>query len=103
MNDVTLQFLSYIFKAIDDYFKNSKERKKNFYINKSNIDRTLITIFGELTFSRTLYQNKFTGEYYFYLDDILQLEPYKNYDPVVQALMIRDAALTNPNHSSFLP
>ena len=101
MNDVTLQFLSYIFKAIDDYFKNSKERKKNFYINKSNIDRTLITIFGELTFSRTLYQNKFTGEYYFYLDDILQLESYKNYDPVVQALMIRDAALTNPNHSSY--
>ena len=101
MNDVILQFLSSTFKAIDDYFKNSKERKKNFYISKSNVARTLITIFGELTFSRTLYKNKFTGEYYFYLDDILQLEPYKNYDPVVQAVMIRDASLTNPNHSSY--
>ena len=101
MNDIILQFLSSVFNAIDDYFKNSKERKKKFNINKSNVERTLITVFGELTFSRTLYQNKFTGEYYFYLDDILQLEPYKNYDPVVQALMIRDASLTNPNHSSY--
>ena len=101
MNDIILQFLYSVFIAIDDYFKNSTERKKKFNINKSNVERTLITVFGELTFSRTLYQNKFTGEYYFYLDDILQLEPYKNYDPVVQALMIRDTSLTNPNHSSY--
>ena len=101
MNNVILQFLSSVFKSIDDYFKNSKDRKKKFFINKSNVERTLITVFGELTFSRTLYQNKFTGEYYFYLDDVIQLEPYKNYDPVVQALMIRDASFTNPNHSTY--
>ena len=101
MNDVILQFLIDTFESIDKYFKDSEERKKNFYINKSNVERTLITIFGELTFSRTLYQNKFTGEYYFYIDDILQLEPYKNYDPVVQALMIRDGTLTSPNHSTY--
>ena len=101
MNDIILKFLSLSFQSIDDFFKNSLERKKNFYINKSNVERSLLTIFGELTFSRTLYQNKLTGEYYFYLDDVLQLEPYKNYDPIVQALFIRDASFTNPCHSSY--
>ncbi len=48
MNNII--FLSSVFKSIVDYFKNSKERKKKFNINKFNIERTLITVFGELTY-----------------------------------------------------
>src|SRR5699024_2228980 len=78
-----------------------KERKDKFYINKSNVPRTLITIFGTITFNRTLYQDKITGEFYFYLDDILGFEAYKNYDPLVRAILIQDSILTNPNHTSI--
>ena len=101
MNDVILKFLSFCFQAIDHDFKDSPERKKKFFINKSNVERSLFTIFGELSFSRTLYQNKQTGEYYFYLDDLLQLESYKYYDPLVQALILRDSSFSNPNHSTY--
>ncbi len=93
--------LQALFENLDNIFKNSPERKEKYFINKSNVERTLITIFGTITFKRTLYQNKITGEYYFYLDDILALEPYQNYDPLIKAILIEDSVLTNPNHTSF--
>ena len=43
------------FEEIDANFKNSAESKSRYYINKSNVTRTLITIVGEITFSRTYY------------------------------------------------
>ena len=72
-NEINKSIIINLFEAVDNVFKNSKERKDKFYINKSNVPRTLITIFGTITFNRTLYQDKITGEFYFYLDNILGL------------------------------
>ena len=65
INEISISFLSNYFESVDKVFKNSKKRKENYYINKSNVKRTIITIFGTITFYRTLYINKITGEYYF--------------------------------------
>ena len=100
-NEITKDIIVKIFEALDLEFKYSKERKHNYYINKSNVPRTLVTIFSTITFSRTLYQDKNTGEYYFYLDNLLGLESYKNYDPLVRAILVQDSVLTNPNHTSL--
>lgn len=100
MNEVSSLFFSQLFENLDKVFKNSSKRKENYYINKSNVKRTIITIFGTITFYRTLYINKLTGEYYFYVDDILGLEAYKNYDPIVRAILVQDSVATNPNHTS---
>ena len=99
-NEINKSIIVNLFESIDNVFKNSKERKEKYYINKSNVSRTLITIFGTITFNRTLYQDKITGEFYFYLDDILDLEAYKNYDPLVRSILVQDSVLTNPNHAS---
>lgn len=100
INSFSCSFFQNFFEALDNQFKNSKNRKEKYVVNKSNVERTLITIFGTITFNRTLYQNKITGEYYFYLDDLLGLEAYRNYDPVVRGILVQDSVLTNPNHSS---
>ena len=100
INTFSCSFFQNLFETLDEQFKNSKERKEKFVINKSNITRTIITIFGTITFQRTLYQNKITGEYYFYLDDLIGLEAYRNYDPLVRGILIQDSVLTNPNHIS---
>ena len=100
MNEISISFLSNYFESVDKVFKNSKKRKENYYINKSNVKRTIITIFGTITFYRTLYINKLTGEYYFYVDDVLGLEAYKNYDPIIRAILVQDSVVTNPNHTS---
>lgn len=66
-------------------YKKSDARKKEYYINKSNVPRTIYTIYGEITFERTLYRNKNnTKKYYCFADQILGIEAYNLYDPVVR-------------------
>ena len=100
MNNFITSFIIKFIEAIDCDFKNSKERKKSYYINKS-VSRTIFTIFGEITFNRTLYINKFSREYYYYVDDVLNIEPYTTYDPIVKSILVNDSCLTNPNHTSI--
>ena len=100
MNQVCLDFTTKYYELIDKDFRDSEQRKKNYVINKSNVPRTLITIFGTITFHRTLYQHKVTGEYYFYVDDVCGIDAYKNYDPLVRAILVQDSVLMNPNHTS---
>lgn len=101
MNHFSLSFFQSYFEALDLEFKNSLERNQKYFINKSNVERTLITIFGTITFKRTLYQHKLTGEYYFYLDDLLGIDAYRNYDSLVRGIFIQDSILTNPHHTSL--
>ena len=99
MNQVCLDFTTKYYELIDKDFRDSEQRKKNYVINKSNVPRTLITIFGTITFHRTLYQHKVTGEYYFYVDDVCGIDAYKNYDPLVRGILVQDSVLTNPSHT----
>ena len=66
MNQLVCSFIKEYYQMIDHGFRDLEERKKNYNINKSNVSRTLITIFGEINFYRTLFKHKLTGEYYFY-------------------------------------
>ena len=50
------------FEQIDEDFKNSYIRKSRYYINKSNVSRTLTTIIGTSTFSRTYYIYKHSNK-----------------------------------------
>lgn len=79
------------FEEIDTTFKNSKERKLQYYINKSNVSRTLTTIVGTITFCRTYYIDKFSNKKVFYLDKCFDLPKYDHYDPIVKAIAIDKA------------
>ena len=48
---------------------NSKERKKSWRIKEKAAKKTLTTIFGEVRYRRTYYQNKKTGEYSYLSDE----------------------------------
>lgn len=88
------------FEEIDNNFKNSVERKSRYYINKSNVDRTLITIVGEIHFTRTYYQNKFSKDRFFYVDKMFELPKYDHYDPIIKGIAINNASNTSPAQSA---
>ena len=100
MNNLIKNFIIKIIETIDNIFKNSKERKDKYHINKT-VDRTIFTIFGEIHYKRTLYINKHTNEYYNYVDEVLNIEPYTTYDPIVRSILVNESCLTNPNHTSI--
>ncbi len=76
-------FVSVIEKA-DMEFRNSQDRIHRFYVKQTR-PRTIITIFGEITFTRTEYQRRDTGESYCYIDRKLSLLPRQRYDCLVEA------------------
>ena len=64
----TLKLYESFLNYIDESFKNSKERKKHFYIKQTR-QRTLITSVGYITINSTSYINKKSNEYYVPLRD----------------------------------
>lgn len=95
------------FEEIDRDYKYSADRKSRYYINKSNVSRTLITIVGEITFSRTYYKCKHSNKNFFYLDTSFDLPKYDHYDPIVKGIAINNAvntsqALSARNTSAFI-
>ena len=88
------------FKEIDENFKNSAERKSIYYINKSSVRRTLITIVGEISFERTYYQSKRSNKKFFYIDEMFDLPKYDHYDPIIKGIAIQNATETSQAQSS---
>lgn len=87
------------FEELDNEFKESAYRKSRYYINKSNISRTLITVVGEITFKRTYYISKYSNKKFFYIDKIFDLPKSDHYDPIVKAISISKAIATSQAQS----
>ena len=60
-----LSIISSTFEEFDLQLKSSLERKSRYYINKSNVPRSISTIFGTVYFKRTLFKSKLSNKYVF--------------------------------------
>ena len=83
------------FEEIDENYKHSAERLTRYYINKSNVKRTLITIIGEITFTRTYYKSKHSNMKFFYLDNAFDLPKYDHYAPIIKWIAINNSINTS--------
>ena len=75
--------------------KTANKENLDTIINKSNVSRTIITIVGEITFSRTYYISKYSEDKFFYVDNCFDLPKYDHYDPIVKAIAIYNAVNTS--------
>lgn len=80
-----------IIETLDKSFKNTNQRKRTYDI-KSYHSRTIMTIFGEITFNRYFYNSKLNGKNFCYIDRLLGLHKYDYFDPYIKALIIEYAA-----------
>lgn len=92
--EIALKSLKTIIESIDRGYKNSPERKRKYYI-KAKCKRTIMTIFGEITYNKTVYSNKYNEGSYCYIDDFLGLKKYDYFDPYIKATAIEYAS-NNP-------
>ena len=86
-NNLALSVIRKIIEDVDMSFRNNPERLKKYHV-KSFHKRTLMTIFGPLTFSRTFYADKHTKQSYSYTDDFFGFEKYGRFDMDVKSLLI---------------
>ncbi|MEG2832530.1 MAG: UPF0236 family protein [Bacilli bacterium] len=80
-----------IIEAIDKSYSNSIERKAKYYI-KAHRERTILTIFGEITYKRTFYSDKNNEGCFCYVDKYLGLKKYDYFDPYLKATILEYAA-----------
>ncbi len=90
-----LKIIEETLEEYDNVFKSSSLRISKYRVNKSNVPRTITTIFGEITFKRTYYESKYDGSLHFLLDEELGLKKYDKYDHIVKAFAIDSAFDTN--------
>ncbi|MCI8347486.1 MAG: hypothetical protein HFJ12_06050 [Bacilli bacterium] len=65
---------------LDKAYSSSIERKCKYHI-KQKCPRTILTIFGEITYERTFYKSKLNSSCYCHVDRILGLLKYDYFDP----------------------
>lgn len=95
-----LSIISSTFEEFDSQLKNSSERKSRYYINKSNVARSITTIFGTVYFKRTLFKSKLSNKYVFLLDKYFNLPKYDHYDPIIKSIAINNAFHTSQAQAS---
>ena len=90
-----LNFIKCLLENVDLEYKNSKERKKIYYVHQT-FPRTLITSLGLLTFNKTYYRSKTKNnnnkfDYYCYLDDFLDIAKWSKMTERAEVKLINNA------------
>lgn len=76
--DITKNLLLRFIRKLDESFRYSKDRLNTYYV-KDYRSRTIITMIGEITYSRTIYKDKYTNKNYCYVDEKLGIDKYIRY------------------------
>ena len=73
-----------LLEELDRNYLYSSERKTKYYV-KSRHTRTILTIFGEISYTRTFYSSKLNNKLFCYVDRLLGLKKYDYFDPYIKA------------------
>lgn len=99
LDEVGVKIVKEALEILDDTIRDSKERKQEYYIQRRNDKKTLITKFGEVNYQRTYYKSKKDGTYEYLSDTMVGIEPYERMDLSYEAELIKES-LDNSYHKS---
>lgn len=88
--------LKNLLEEMDKNYCMSLERKRKYHI-KYKTSRTILTIFGEITYYRYFYKSKVNNNCYCYVDRLLGLKKYDYFDPYIKAEILD--YVSNNNYS----
>ena len=93
--------IKFYFEYIDDVFFHSSYRK-SFCESKGFYKRTILTLFGEITFKRRYYLDKNFDDRFFFTDLFLNLPKRKYFDPFVCAELCNESASTSYSKAGMI-
>lgn len=86
-NDLALAILKRLIENADQAFRYSPSRLDKYHV-KSTHQRTIMTIFGALTFKKTFFVNKYTKAPYAYVDEFFGFQKYDRFDLNIKSLIV---------------
>ena len=75
-------------------YRNSNQRITSYHV-KVTRERTIKTIFGDVTYKRTIYSDKSTKKTYCYIDRVIGIPRYDYYDSTIKSLVYELSADQN--------
>ena len=91
LDEVGVSLVAEALETIDEAYKNSKDRKHNWKVKSKGDNKNLITIFGEVKYKRTYYENKKTGEYSYLSDEAVGISAHDKLDVSLKTRLIEEA------------
>ena len=86
-----LHILEEHLELLDEEIKKSPQRKEDWYVERSNDKKTILTEMGSLSYARTYYSHKREKEYCYLIDELLQIEPHQRLDNGYQNHLLQEA------------
>lgn len=78
-------------ETVDQAIRESQDRKRKWVVKSKADQKNLATLFGEVSYKRTYYQNKKTDEYSYLSDEAVGIKAHDKLDTSLKARLIEEA------------
>jgi len=92
MRGLSMDMVEDVMEKTEDTIFRSPERKKNYRVQRSNDEKIISTVIGDITLNRRYYQNKMNDSYLYLLDDYLGIEPHQRVDGSLEEDILEKAS-----------
>lgn len=92
--DLGLSIIAEEWEFYDEILRDRKELRSEWYIVRRD-ETTLLTSLGSVTYHKTLFKNKFTGEHEYLLDRIMGIEKHARMTEDAEAKLLEEAVQTS--------
>lgn len=92
MRGLSVDIVEDVMAKTEDSIFRSPERKKNFRVQRSNDEKIISTILGDVKLNRRYYQSKVNDQYIYLLDDFLGIEPHQRIDGSLEEDILEKAS-----------
>ena len=92
-------YIKLTLEGMDEMFRKSVKRKQSYNIHRKDC-RTLITTLGDVTFERTLFQERDTKKYRYILDDVIGLPDRERFSSLAEAKVLSEAEVHSYQHAA---
>lgn len=91
LDEVGVDLVSGALEEVDKRIKGDINRKKDWIVKSKDNTKSLGTIFGEVEYKRTYYQNKKTGQYKYLSDEMLGIMAHDKLDTSLKSKLVEEA------------
>ena len=99
LDEIGVKIVEEALEILDETIRDSDIRKREYYIQRRNDKKTLITKFGEVNYQRTYYKNKKDGTYEYLSDAMVGIGPYERMDLSYESELIKES-IDNSYHKA---
>ena len=99
LDEIGRSIVSEALEMVDSIVKSDKNRKSNWKVKDTNKEKSLCTIFGEVKYKRTYYENKMTKEYSYLSDEYVGICANDRMDSSLEAKLIEESIHTTYRRS----